>query len=70
MAAAYVLPTDDVHYKWDVDNEPVMRIESGDTVVVETRGPRGARDQRLCRAAAGVGSEDRSGDSATRESNA
>jgi acetamidase/formamidase len=31
------LPADDVHYRWDVDNNPTLAIEPGDTVVVWTR---------------------------------
>ena len=30
-------PVDRVHFTWDVDNEPVLTIASGDTVVVQTR---------------------------------
>jgi acetamidase/formamidase len=33
----HYFPTDRVHYTWDVDNEPVLTIASGDTVVVHTR---------------------------------
>ena len=44
-AAAYAAPmprshefsADRVHYTWDAGNEPVLTIESGDTVIVETR---------------------------------
>jgi acetamidase/formamidase len=31
------LPTDRVHFKWDVDNEPVLTVQSGDTVTLESR---------------------------------
>ena len=37
MATTHEFPTDRVHFTWDVDNEPVLAIESGDTVVYETR---------------------------------
>jgi acetamidase/formamidase len=37
MAQTHVLPSDRVHYRWDVANEPVARVESGDVLVVETR---------------------------------
>ena len=37
MARTQYFPTDQVHYSWDAGNEPVLRIESGDTVVVRTR---------------------------------
>jgi acetamidase/formamidase len=30
-------PTDQVHFMWDAGNEPVLTIESGDTVVLHTR---------------------------------
>jgi acetamidase/formamidase len=30
-------PSDQVHFSWDADNEPVLTIASGDTVVVQTR---------------------------------
>jgi acetamidase/formamidase len=32
----HYFPTDRVHYTWDVDNEPVLTVASGDTVVVQT----------------------------------
>jgi acetamidase/formamidase len=32
-----VFPVDRVHFKWDVDNEPVLAIGSGDTVSLESR---------------------------------
>src|SRR5215469_2658833 len=31
------LPDEKVHFTWDADNEPVLEIDSGDTVVVWTR---------------------------------
>ena len=34
---SHYLPAEDVHYKWDVDNDPTLVIDSGDTVVVWTR---------------------------------
>ena len=37
MAQTHYFPTDRVHFTWDTGNEPVLEIESGDTVVVETR---------------------------------
>ena len=37
MAQTHYFPTDRVHFQWDTGNEPVIEIESGDTVVVETR---------------------------------
>ena len=37
MTTTHEFPTDRVHFTWDVDNEPVLTIESGDTVVYETR---------------------------------
>jgi acetamidase/formamidase len=37
MARTHHFPQDRVHYTWDVDNEPVLTIESGDSVVYETR---------------------------------
>jgi acetamidase/formamidase len=30
-------PNERVHFKWDVGNEPVLTVESGDTVVLESR---------------------------------
>ena len=33
----HYFPTDEVHFKWDTDNEPVLTVASGDTVVVHTR---------------------------------
>jgi acetamidase/formamidase len=37
MAETYFLSGDEVHFTWDTGNEPVLEIESGDTVVVRTR---------------------------------
>ena len=37
MATTHEFPTDRVHFTWDAGNEPVLAIESGDTVVYETR---------------------------------
>jgi acetamidase/formamidase len=37
LAQTHYLPAEDVHYKWDVDNDPTLTIDSGDTVVVWTR---------------------------------
>src|SRR5215831_16767799 len=37
MARTHELPADRVHYTWDARNEPVLEIESGDTVVLSTR---------------------------------
>ncbi|MDR7523744.1 MAG: acetamidase/formamidase family protein [Armatimonadota bacterium] len=37
MARTHYLPEDNVHYSWDVGNEPVLTVDSGDTVVVHTR---------------------------------
>jgi len=37
MAQTHYFPADRVHFSWDVGHEPVLGIESGDTVVVETR---------------------------------
>lgn len=36
-ARTHYFPTDRVHYTWDAGNQPVLEIDSGDTVVVETR---------------------------------
>jgi acetamidase/formamidase len=36
-ARTHYFPDDQVHFKWDVANEPVLTVESGDTVVVHTR---------------------------------
>ncbi len=37
MARTHYFPSDEVHFTWDEAHEPVMTIESGDTVVVHTR---------------------------------
>jgi acetamidase/formamidase len=37
MARTHELPPDRVHYTWDAGHEPVIEIESGDTVVLSTR---------------------------------
>jgi acetamidase/formamidase len=37
MARTHYFPEDRVHYTWDAGHEPVMTIDSGDTVVVRTR---------------------------------
>jgi acetamidase/formamidase len=37
MPRTHYFPDDRVHYTWDAGNEPVLTIESGDTVVVTTR---------------------------------
>jgi acetamidase/formamidase len=37
MPRTHHLPDEHVHYAWDTGNEPVLAIESGDTVVVWTR---------------------------------
>src|SRR5262249_41514452 len=37
MARTHELPADRVHYTWDARNEPVVEIQSGDTVVLSTR---------------------------------
>jgi acetamidase/formamidase len=37
MATTHEFPQDRAHFTWDVDNEPVLTIESGDSVVYETR---------------------------------
>ena len=33
----HYFPTDQVHFTWDVDSEPVITVADGDTVVVHTR---------------------------------
>jgi acetamidase/formamidase len=35
--ATHYFPEDRVHFTWDTGNEPVITVESGDTVVVHTR---------------------------------
>jgi acetamidase/formamidase len=37
MAQTHYFPNDRIHFQWDTSNEPVIEIESGDTVIVETR---------------------------------
>jgi len=37
MPTTHYFPDDRVHFTWDAANEPVLTIESGDTVVVHTR---------------------------------
>ena len=37
MPDTHYFPSDRVHYTWDAGNEPVLTVESGDTVVVQTR---------------------------------
>jgi acetamidase/formamidase len=37
MAQTHYFPTDQVHFTWDAGNDPVLTVESGDTVVVRTR---------------------------------
>jgi Acetamidase/Formamidase family len=37
MATTHEFPDDRVHFTWDAGNEPVLTIESGDSVVYETR---------------------------------
>ena len=37
MAETHYFPSDQVHFTWDAGNEPVLTIDSGDTVVVHTR---------------------------------
>jgi acetamidase/formamidase len=37
MAHTHYVPTDRVHFTWDASNEPLLEIDSGDTIVVETR---------------------------------
>jgi len=37
MPADHQFPADRVHFAWDVDNEPVLRVESGDTVTLDSR---------------------------------
>lgn len=37
MPETHYFPSDRVHYTWDAGNEPVLTVESGDTVVVQTR---------------------------------
>ena len=37
MANTHEFPADRVHFKWDVGNEPVLTIQSGDAVSLESR---------------------------------
>jgi acetamidase/formamidase len=37
MATTHYFPEDRVHFTWDAGNEPVITIDSGDTVVARTR---------------------------------
>jgi acetamidase/formamidase len=37
LATTHEYPSERVHHTWDAGNEPVLTIESGDTVVLETR---------------------------------
>ena len=37
MAKTHYFPSDRVHFTWDTGNEPVLTVDSGDTVVVHTR---------------------------------
>ena len=37
MAHTHYLPDDRVHFTWDTSHEPLLTVESGDTVVVTTR---------------------------------
>ena len=37
MATAHELPDARVHFKWDVGNEPALVVQSGDTVMLESR---------------------------------
>ena len=37
MATPHYFPDDRVHFTWDAGNDPVVTIESGDTVVMTTR---------------------------------
>ena len=37
MARTHYFPEDRVHFTWDVSHEPVIAVDDGDTVVVETR---------------------------------
>ena len=36
MAKTHYFPTDAVHFKWHVNNKPVVSIQNGDTVIFET----------------------------------
>ena len=37
MASTHYCPTDRVHFTWDTENEPLLTVADGDTVVFETR---------------------------------
>jgi acetamidase/formamidase len=37
MAQTHYFPDDSVHYVWDNEQEPVLTVEPGDTVVYHTR---------------------------------
>ena len=37
MAQTHYFLNDRVHFTWDAGNEPALEIDSGDTVIVETR---------------------------------
>ncbi len=37
MSKTHYFPNDVVHFSWDAKREPVMKIQSGDTVIFETR---------------------------------
>jgi acetamidase/formamidase len=37
MATTHLLPAERVHYKWDEQLEPVLEIDAGDSVVIDTR---------------------------------
>src|SRR3954463_5174661 len=37
MAETHYFPSDQVHFTWDAGNAPVLTVESGDVVVVQTR---------------------------------
>ena len=37
MAKTHYFPSDRVHFSWDAGNAPALTVESGDTVVVQTR---------------------------------
>ncbi|WP_040979497.1 acetamidase/formamidase family protein [Oceanobacillus jeddahense] len=37
MAKTHICPTDIVHYTWHKKHEPILTIDSGDTVIFETR---------------------------------
>jgi acetamidase/formamidase len=37
MPQTHYFPTDRVHFQWDAGLEPVLEVDSGDTVIVETR---------------------------------